>query len=79
VKVAVAVGVFDAVGVKDNAAMACCAWAVRAMEVKVALTCFVGEGVEVGGGVEVRVDVCVGADVCVGETVRVEVEVGRTV
>lgn len=43
-----AVGVFEAVGVKDNAAMACCACDVRTMEVKVALTCMVGEGVWLG-------------------------------
>ena len=45
VKVDVAVGVFEAVGVKDNAAIASCACDVRAREVKVALICMVGEGV----------------------------------
>lgn len=47
----VGVEVSVGVGVNDNAAMACCAWAVRAMEVKVALTCRVGEGVPDGDGV----------------------------
>jgi len=36
------------VGVNDNAAMACCACAVRAMDVNVALTSLVGDGVWLG-------------------------------
>ena len=37
-----------AVGVNDKAAMACSNCAVRAMEVKVAFTGFVGDGVRLG-------------------------------
>ena len=36
------------VGVNDKAAMACCACAVRAMEVKVEFTGLVGDGVWLG-------------------------------
>lgn len=51
------VDVFVAIGVNDNAAMASCARAVRAMDVNVALAKRVG------------VDVGTGVRVCVGGTV----------
>ena len=49
--------VIVAVGVNDKAAMACCASAVRAMEVNVTFAALVGVGVELG------INVCVGGTV----------------
>jgi len=57
VGVEVGVKVFVAVGVNDNAAIASCARAVRAIEVNVEFTVLVGEGVVLG------VNVCVGGTV----------------
>jgi hypothetical protein len=70
--VEVGVGVSVSVGVKDNAAIACCACDVRAMEVNVAFAGLVGEGVPLG------TDVWVGGMVCVAVNVgaRVSVTVG---
>jgi hypothetical protein len=57
VNVFVREGVIEGVGVKDNAAIASCACAVRAPDVEVVLISCVGDGVWLGATVRVEVKV----------------------